>query len=240
MSFVNISAYKFVELPDAGEMQPALKALCSQLNLNGTIILSVADGINQNLVGTRADIDAYIAYIKADPRLADIEFKQSYTKTRPFSKMKVKLKPEIITIRQPDINPIKETVPHLEPKQLKQWLDEGREVVMLDTRNDYEIEHGKFIDAIELNIEHFTHFPSACDQLDPGLKDKTIVMYCTGGVRCEKAGPELKKHGFNDVYQLHGGILKYFEECGGDHYQGNCFVFDDRVAVDPYLQETLI
>jgi UPF0176 protein len=132
----------------------------------------------------------------------------------------------------------KRTSPKLAARELKQWLDEGRPVTLLDTRNDYEVKLGTFKNARAIGIDHFREFPDAVRKLPPELKEQPIVMFCTGGIRCEKAGPFMEREGFKKIFQLDGGILKYFEECGGAHYDGECFVFDQRVGLDPSLQET--
>jgi UPF0176 protein len=152
--------------------------------------------------------------------------------------MLVRLKKEIIAFGVEGIDPARRTSPKLSPRELKQWLDEGRPVTLLDTRNDYEVKLGTFKNALPIGIAHFREFPQAVEKLPPELKEQPIVMFCTGGIRCEKAGPFMEREGFKSVFQLDGGILKYFEECGGAHYDGECFVFDQRVGLDPSLQET--
>ena len=136
------------------------------------------------------------------------------------------------------MRPADYTSPKIAAKELKRWLDEGRPVTLLDTRNDYEVKLGTFKGAIDPDIKTFRGFPDAVRKLPEELKDQPVVMFCTGGIRCEKAGPFMEMEGFKHIYQLDGGILKYFEECGGDHYDGDCFVFDQRVGVDPALCET--
>ena len=152
--------------------------------------------------------------------------------------MNVRLKREIIAFGVDGVDPRCGTSPKISPQELKQWLDEGRPLTLLDTRNRYEVELGKFVGAIDLQIDDFRSFPAATDRLPNEARSAPVVMYCTGGIRCEKAGPLLEQHGFDEVYQLDGGILRYFEECGGEHWQGECFVFDHRVALDAELQET--
>jgi predicted sulfurtransferase len=150
----------------------------------------------------------------------------------------VRLKKEIISMGCPEIEPEKQTAPHLEPVDFKQWYDEGKDMIVLDTRNDYEIRLGTFEAAMDLGIDHFRQFPEAIKKLPESFKKKPVVTFCTGGIRCEKAAELMKREGFEQVYQLNGGIINYFEQCGGDHYEGECFVFDKRVALDPALQET--
>jgi RluA family pseudouridine synthase len=152
--------------------------------------------------------------------------------------MLVKIKKEIIAFGIDGVVPAQKTSPKLPAKELKRWLDEGRKVHLLDTRNDYEYDLGTFDNAIKMGLDHFREFPDGVARLPEELKNEPVVMFCTGGIRCEKAGPYMEMAGFSQVYQLDGGILKYFEEVGGDHYHGECFVFDQRVAVDPSLQET--
>ena len=152
--------------------------------------------------------------------------------------MRVKIKREIIAFGIPGIDPARNPSRKLSPRTLRQWLDEGRSVTLLDTRNTYEIERGTFRGALPAGIRHFRDFPRAVERLPARLKNQPVVMFCTGGIRCEKAGPFMEREGFRDVFQLDGGILKYFEECGSAHYDGECFVFDERVGVDPTLRET--
>jgi UPF0176 protein len=237
MSFVNISAYKFISLieTDLPELQEKFLKVCKELDFKGTILLS-PEGINVLLSGTQENIECWANYFAQDPRFADMVFKKSVSELRPFRRLQVKIKNEIIRFDQPQIKPENYTSKHLSPEAFKQWLDEGKEVLVLDTRNDYEVRVGTFNGAVNLKIATFTEFPQAVsEKLNPELKDKPVVMFCTGGVRCEKAGPALEEQGFKEVYQLDGGILKYFEKCGGAHWEGECFVFDDRLAVDANL-----
>jgi len=237
--FVNISAYKFVSLEASTlpTMRQTLLAQATQAALKGTILLS-PEGINLFLAGTRDNIDSFIKVLKAYPEFNDLWCKESESARQPFSRMLVRLKKEIIAFGEAEIQPEEHTAPHLSPKQLKQWVDEGEDIIILDTRNTYEVELGTFDNAIHLDLNHFREFPEAVKRLPEDYKDKPIVTFCTGGIRCEKAAAWMEKQGFRQVYQLNGGILNYFEQCGGDHYHGECFVFDQRVAVDPQLQET--
>lgn len=235
--FVNIAAYKFVTLGDLPVRRKRLLDQCRRLDLKGTILLS-AEGINLFLAGTRAAVDELLADLRAEPGLADLEVKESLSDHQPFTRMLVRLKKEIIAFGVDGIDPRVRTSKRLSPTQLKAWLDEGRAVTLLDTRNDYEVKVGTFDRALPVNVDEFRDFPRAVRQLPESLKDQTIVTFCTGGIRCEKAAPFLEQAGFKDVYQLDGGILKYFEECGGAHYRGECFVFDQRVALNPELKET--
>ena len=233
----NISAYKFVALDQLAARRKQLYFACQQRGLRGTILLS-SEGINMFLAGESADLDAFLEEVRTDPRLADLEVKASYSKHVPFRRLLVKVKKEIITFAIDGIQPDKFTSPKLPAHTLRQWLDEGRRVTLLDVRNDYEYDLGAFENAIAIGVDDFRQLPAKVAALPSELKDEPVVMYCTGGIRCEKAGPFMQQQGFKHVYQLDGGILKYFEECGGAHYRGECFVFDQRVALDPALKET--
>ncbi len=153
--------------------------------------------------------------------------------------MLVKIKKEIITLRVPGLDPAARRAPAVAPAELKRWLDERREVVLLDVRNAFEVETGTFREAVHLGLKSFGEFPRAVDKLDESLKGKTIVAFCTGGIRCEKAAPVLIQKGFRSVFQLEGGILHYFENCGDAHFNGRCFVFDQRTALDGNLNPGL-
>ncbi len=234
---VNLSAYKFVPLTDLQDRRHHLKQLTHALNLRGTILLS-HEGINLFVAGTRKAADRFLDDLHRDSSLADLIPKESFSDYQPFRRMLVKIRKEIISFGVPEVDPIRATSPKLPARELKRWLDEGRTVHLLDVRNDYEIEVGTFDHAIPAGVDTFREFPQAVRKLPERLKDEPVVMFCTGGIRCEKAGPFMEQAGFRHVYQLDGGILKYFEECGGSHYHGDCFVFDQRVAVNSALQET--
>ncbi len=239
-SFCNISGYRFVQLDDLQVLRERMHGALLSHGVLGTILLA-EEGINVALVGEQAAIDQSCAWFDDDPRFADMDLKLSLSSFSPFSKLKVKVRPEIITFAQTGIDPENNPGKRLSVSTLKQWLDEGRDFCLLDSRNNYEIESGTFEKAESLNIDNFRDLPAAVDQaiqagqLDP---DKPLVTFCTGGVRCEKTAPWLEAQGFNEVYQLDGGILRYFEECEGEHWRGDCFVFDDRVEITPQLKET--
>ncbi len=236
-SIANIAAYKFATLPDLRSLRARLLAQCRAWELKGTILLSV-EGINLFVAGEREKINLLLAELRSLPGLEDLSPKFSATEQQPFSRMLVRMKKEIIAFGVEGINPAQRTSPKLSARELKQWLDEGRPVTLLDTRNDYEVKLGTFKNALPAGIDHFRDFPAAVARLPAALKEQPIVMFCTGGIRCEKAGPFMEREGFKKIFQLDGGILKYFEECGGAHYDGECFVFDQRVGLDPSLQET--
>lgn len=236
-SFLNVAAYKFVTLTDLPARRERLKLLTVELGLRGTILLS-PEGINLFIAGERAAVYDLLTELQSDPEIRALEVKESYSSHQPFNRMLVKLKREIIAFGVDGVEPAERTSPKLSAKELQQWLDEGRQVRLLDVRNDYEFELGSFDNAEAVGVDHFRDFPSAAEKLPEDWKEEPVVMFCTGGIRCEKAGPLLENLGFEQVYQLDGGILKYFEECGSRHYRGDCFVFDKRVAVDPDLKET--
>ncbi|HOF50999.1 MAG TPA: sulfurtransferase [Rhodoferax sp.] len=236
---LNISSYKFVPLPDAPALRETLLARALRRDLKGTILLA-EEGINLFLAGPAEDVRGFITELQTDPRFADITPKESWSDTRPFRKMLVKVKGEIIRMNYPTIRPAEGRAPAVAPATVKRWLDqghddEGRPVVTLDTRNDFEVDAGTFEGAIDWRITKFTEFPQAVLDHKAELEGKTVVSFCTGGIRCEKAAILMQEMGLDHVVQLEGGILKYFEETDGSHYRGSCFVFDERRAVDADL-----
>jgi UPF0176 protein len=239
---LNISCYKFVALPDAQDLrQPCLdNALARQLK--GTILIA-EEGINFFLAGSAIDVRGFVDWLRSDARFADLAPKESWSETQPFRKMLVKVKHEIIRMNHPSIRPAEGRAPAVTPETAKRWLDqghddEGRPVVTLDTRNQFEVDAGTFKNTINWGITKFTEFPDAVQAHLDELQDKTVISFCTGGIRCEKAAIYMRNAGLPHVYQLEGGILKYFEEVGNDHYDGGCFVFDERRAVGADLSAT--
>ncbi|HRE32073.1 MAG TPA: rhodanese-like domain-containing protein [Candidatus Berkiella sp.] len=235
MHYINLSGYKFIKLNDLEKIQHELLTTCQHLGLKGTILLST-EGINLFVCVKSETLAPFGACIHAI--VGPLEFKESPSVEMPFKKMLVKIKPEIITFGIEGIDPENAPAPTISAQEFKSWLDTGKEVIVFDTRNDYEVRIGTFKNAIHLNIQHFRQFPEAIKKLPEAYKDKPVVTFCTGGIRCEKAAPFLLQQGFNKVYQLEGGILKYLEENGHAHYDGECFVFDKRIAVDAALQES--
>ncbi|MCS5534211.1 MAG: sulfurtransferase [Candidatus Poseidoniaceae archaeon] len=234
---LNIAGYRFIDLLDRDDLRKPLQELCAKLDLKGTILLS-EEGINFFLAANESNIRQFISELEKDERFVDITLKESYTDYQPFNRMNVRLKKEIISVGMDEIQPSQFTGDEITPTEFKKWLDEGRDVAVLDARNGYELRVGTFENAIDLKIKSFRQFPKAAESLLEELEDTPIVMYCTGGVRCEKASAIMLNQGFKNVYQLKGGILGYFEEVGGDHWVGDCFVFDQRVSVNPQLEET--
>jgi UPF0176 protein len=229
MNTLNIAGYKFIPLQSLETLREQLLSICTELK--GTILLS-HEGINISLAGAPESIQAFQSQLRSDERFTDMRFHETYSTVQPFKRLKIKLKKEIITMRQPDANPLVTRAPSVSPHELKQWLDEKRDVTLLDTRNDYEIAAGTFTGAVNLKIDDFSDLPEAIETLE---RDKPIVMFCTGGIRCEKAALYMLNQGYDNVYQLDGGILGYFKQVGGEHYEGECFVFDERGCVDTQL-----
>lgn len=237
---VNISCYKFVSLDDLPGRQARLAVQCEALQLKGTILLA-PEGINLFLAGPRPAIDAVMATLCADARLADLCPKESLSAEQPFKRMKVKIKREIITLNRPQIRPEAGRAPAVAPEQLRAWLDagcdgEGRPVVLLDTRNAFERDLGSFADCVDFRLGKFSEFAPAVEAHAADFAGQTVVTFCTGGIRCEKAALLMQDLGIERVYQLEGGILKYFELVGDAHYQGGCFVFDEREVLGSDLR----
>ena len=236
---LNISAYKFIPLPDAHALRETLLERALARALKGTILLA-EEGINLFLAGPSDAIREFVTALQTDERFADINPKESWSAEQPFKKMLVKVKGEIIRMNHPTIRPANGRAPAVPPETVKRWLDagvddEGRPVVTLDTRNAFEVDQGTFEGAIDWRIDKFTEFPQAFLDHRADLVGKTVVSFCTGGIRCEKAAILMQAAGLDHVYQLEGGILKYFEETDGSHYRGGCFVFDERRALDSHL-----
>ena len=236
-SIKNIAGYRFVDLDDRDALQSRLRSLCVDLGLKGTVLLA-PEGINFFLAGRSTSIDGFIDVLEKDERFTDIPLKVSFTDYQPFNRMNVRKKNEIISVGLDHIRPAEMTGEEIEPTDFKSMLDAGKPVHVLDTRNDYELRVGTFENAIDLNIRTFRAFPEAIERLPASMKDEPVVMFCTGGIRCEKASAIMMEAGFTNVKQLKGGVLGYFENVGGDHWNGDCFVFDQRVAVNPLLKET--
>jgi UPF0176 protein len=241
-SILNIAAYLFVSLDNLEELRAKMLEQCNTRHLKGTILLT-GEGINMFLAGGTDELRGFLDWLRIDPRFQPLEAKESWSEDQPFKKMLIKLKNEIIRMNHPAIRPEEGRAKFISPKKLQEWLDRGtddfgRPVVMVDTRNAFEVDYGTFENALHFNIEKFTEFPAAISAHKEELVDKTLVSFCTGGIRCEKSGLYMREIGMEHSYQLEGGILKYFEEVGSAHYKGSCFVFDEREALDPDLSIT--
>ena len=246
---LNVSGYRFVELSDAALLRESMHSRARELDLRGTVILAT-EGINLALSGPHDALQRFIAEVRADARFADIELKFSQSDTVPFARLLFKLKREIIRMNQPVVQPQKQRAPMVDAATLARWLDaghddQGRAVLLLDTRNGFEVDRGRFDNALDWRLERFSDFPQALQERRAELQGKTVVSYCTGGIRCEKAALWMLRSGVDNVLQLDGGILKYFEQQGPAHFEGTCFVFDERETLDgtlspvPAMQVTL-
>ena len=239
MPFLTAALYKFVELPDFAELQLPLLALCEAHGIKGTLLLA-PEGINGTIAGLPDDVRAVLACLRNDVRLKELDHKESWASTMPFYRLKVRLKKEIVTLGVPDVHPALNAGQYVKPGEWNALIDQP-EVVLVDTRNDYEVAIGTFAGAVNPATASFSELPAWVDQEMQrggklaevnGVKPK-VAMFCTGGIRCEKSTAFLKSKGFDEVYHLEGGILKYLETVPPEHsrWQGQCFVFDERVSV---------
>ncbi|MBB4132476.1 sulfurtransferase [Xanthomonas sp. 3075] len=236
----NTAAYQFVTIQNPQQLADAVLAHAEQQALKGSVLVA-EEGINLFLAGDAGQIGAFYAWLQADQRFAQMRIKYSLSALQPFARLKVKVKPEIISFRRDDASPLQGRAPTVTPAVLREWMrngrdDRGRPLVLLDTRNAQEVAYGTFQGALTLPIDKFTDLPHALQTHRAGLADATVVSFCTGGIRCEKAALWMQADGMDNVLQLEGGILGYFEEVGGEGYEGRCFVFDERVAVDSELR----
>jgi UPF0176 protein len=236
---LNISAYLFTPLAAPEVWRERCRDQADARQLKGTILLA-PEGINLFLAGPEAPVDGFMQWLRAQEGMAGLGGKRSWSAEQPFGKLLVKVKREIIRMNHPTIAPAEGRAPAVSPTDLQRWLaqghdDQGQALVLLDTRNAFEVGHGKFAGALDWGLAKFSEFPQAAQDHLGELQGKTVVSYCTGGIRCEKAAIFLRELGLPDVYQLDGGILQYFEDTGGAHFEGDCFVFDERVALAPDL-----
>ncbi|KTS91424.1 hypothetical protein NS183_04220 [Microbacterium testaceum] len=237
-SVLNVSAYLFTRIDDPAALRVTLRERALAAALRGTILLA-EEGINLFLAGETDALRGFVEELRVDPRFAALETKDSWSDAVPFGKLLVKVKREIIRMDRPEVRPQDGRAPAVSPDTLRRWLDrgtddEGREVVLVDTRNAFEVDYGTFAGAKDWRIERFTQFPDAASSHREELAGKTVVSFCTGGIRCEKAALYLRGEGV-DAYQLDGGILGWFAAQGDAHWQGDCFVFDGREALDAGL-----
>jgi UPF0176 protein len=232
---LNIAAYQFASLSGLPTLRDQLRERCEAAGLKGTILLA-PEGINLFLAGDAAAVREVLEFVRTVDGLSGLTAKESWSDFQPFRRLLVKLKREIITFCRPEADPRRHEALRVSPGELRQWLDERRDVVLLDTRNQYETAAGTFEGALVLPLDDFRRFPDVVAPHLEALSGRTVVTFCTGGIRCEKAAPWLRQAGVENVLQLDGGILKYFEECGGAHYRGECFVFDERQGLTPDLK----
>ena len=233
-SILNIATYRFVAIDDPAALRAALLPRAQALDVKGTILLA-PEGINAFLAGAETAVRSFLAWLDDDARFANLSIKESWSDSVPFARFKIKIKQEIVTFRQPGLNPVANPAPAMTAIELKRRLDAGDDIVLLDTRNDVEVAKGTFKNAVFWGNKNFTEFADVARLRVEGLRGKTVVSFCTGGIRCEKAAPFLQSLGAENVFQLRGGILRYFEDVGRDHFDGDCFVFDERNAVDSNL-----
>jgi len=236
---LNIAAYRFVPVADAHRLAEDVRQRAASLDLRGTVLVA-EEGINLFLAGAEPAVRGFLDFLGADARFAGMEVKESTSLVQPFARLKVKVKPEIISFRRDGASPLTARAPVVTAATLARWIeqgvdDSGRRVVLLDTRNREEVGHGTFANALTLPIDNFTDLPEALAPHREALRDATVVSFCTGGIRCEKAALWLRADGMDNLLQLDGGILGYFEQVGSAGYDGRCFVFDERVALDPEL-----
>jgi UPF0176 protein len=238
---LNIAAYHFVPIDDPSALAAQVRTLAEAGDLRGTVLVA-GEGINIFLAGPESAIHLFLDALRADPRFAGIGVKESRSRAQPFARLKVKLKKEIIAFRRDNASPLEAArAPAVAPEDLARWIekgedDTGRRLVLLDTRNREEVGYGTFSGALTLPIDNFTDLPEALTPHRSALADAVVVSFCTGGIRCEKAALWMQADGMDNVLQLDGGILGYFERVGGFGYDGHCFVFDERVALDPELK----
>lgn len=240
MKTLNISAYRFVDLDDLPARKARLQTLGQALDLRGTILLA-PEGINLFASGPEAAVEALLRALDDDAALAGLQARRTWSDAIAFDRWRVRIKREIITMRQPAIRPREGRAPAVEPATLNRWLDaghddDGRELVLVDTRNRYEIDAGTFAGAIDPGVRSFGEFPAAMQALRPRLAGRRVVTFCTGGIRCEKAALWMDQEGFENVVQLDGGVLGWFEHVGKRHWDGGLFVFDKRETVTPGLE----
>jgi UPF0176 protein len=235
----NLAFYKFTPLSDPDELRNQLDELCQSLELKGTILLA-HEGINGMLAGAPTACDQFEQAARALEGLGELWFKRSESDEQPFGKLVVKVKPEIVTMRVDGVDACSTTAEHLPAETFRDWLRSGEEMVVIDTRNDYEYQLGSFKGAINPNTGAFHEFPDYVKNHRDELASKKVVMFCTGGIRCEKATSWMLEEGFDKLYQLDGGVLNYFEKVkdADKDWDGELFVFDQRVAVDTRLEET--
>jgi UPF0176 protein len=237
--YLNLASYLFTDLEDLPALREAIREAGTALAMRGTVLLA-PEGINAFVCGAEADARAFAARLQAMRALHGLYFKESWSRDQSFNRLLVKLKKEIITFRQPSFKPAAGRAATVDAASLARWLDrghddEGRPLALVDTRNDFEVEVGRFDQAIDPKLKSFTGLPQALEDRRDALAGRRIVTYCTGGIRCEKAALYLAANGFENVVQLEGGVLKYFEEVGARHWQGELFVFDKRVSLRPDL-----
>jgi UPF0176 protein len=223
--------YKYVHIENPADEKAHQELLCSMLGLTGRMIIA-HEGVNATLEGTTENIEWYIEEMKSDPRFADVHWKKSVGTGEAFPKLKIKVRPEIVSLHlEKDLDPNQIAGKRLKPEQLKQWYVEGKKFKVVDMRNDYEFKVGRFKDSMLPSLKNFRDLSKNLDEIE-NFKNETIVTVCTGGVRCEKASGLLVREGFQDVYQLDGGIVSYMEKFPAQEFEGTLYTFDNRIVMD--------
>jgi predicted sulfurtransferase len=237
MKVLNIAFYRFLDLVEVSgglvSLKQCLLEACQSFHLKGKILLS-QEGLNGSLAGEISEIRSFQKFLESFSFLKELPYRESYSTFVPFKRMLIKIKKQVIPSHE-KILPQHGTAPRISAQELKRWIDEKKSFFLLDTRNDYEVECGTFQQATHLDLKNFRQFSKKFQEVSH-LYKKPLVVFCTGGIRCEKASMIASEQGIEEVYQLDGGILKYFEQVGGAHYRGSCFVFDDRVTLDSQLR----
>ncbi|CAD7697425.1 unnamed protein product [Ostreobium quekettii] len=237
---LNLAFYKFCDLAPVHSLKIELEKLCETHGIMGSLILGY-EGINGMLAGEKDNAEAFLADMRAlRPAFAEMPIKRSWSENVPFQRMIIKVKPEIVTMRVDDVDAVAKTGNHLPPEQFRDWLRAGEDMVLIDVRNHFEYKLGTFKGALDPETTAFHEFPDVVRTHDTDWKDKKVVMFCTGGIRCEKATSWMLDEGFEDIYQLEGGVLAYFEKVpdAEKDWDGELFVFDERVALNTRLEET--
>ena len=237
---LHVAFYMFTPMAPLSGLENTLRHMCEERELTGSVIVAY-EGINGMLAGEPERVEGFLEALMAlRPALDVMPVKRSWTDRQPFKKLAVKIKPEIVTMREQGVDAIAKTGTHLPPKEFRRWLREGEEMVLVDVRNDFECQLGTFKGAINPKTTSFHQFPEVVRAQAAQWKRKKVVMFCTGGIRCEKVSSWMLDQGFDEVFQLEGGIIHYFEEVedAQEDWEGELFVFDERVALDTKLQET--
>ena len=233
--YINISGYRFTPIEDLEDTLIQFKSICASLDIMGSVYLA-SEGINIGLSGNVLSIQTFISRLNEDKRFRGMKFHELYSQSMPYRKITIKTKTELVPIEDSSIVVGDYNHQYLAPGELKRWLDEDVDFILLDLRNDFEFDLGTFDKAEHLNLRRFRKLQTKDKEISKLPKDKPIVTFCTGGIRCEKAGPYLEKFGLKNIYQLEGGIIEYLKQTRGAHWHGNCFVFDDRVTIDKDLK----
>jgi len=228
---LNAAFYQFFRWPTYRDARPELLVLCRALELKGTILLS-PEGINGNVCGPESAVRDLLSKLREVTCAAGLRARESWSEEPSFKRLKIRLKRKIIAMGTAEADPIERTGARLAPAELKRWLDENKDILLVDTRNAFEVREGSFRGALDLKLSHFHDFPERIETIREAAQGRPVVMFCTGGIRCERATAHALGQGLSEIFQLDGGILGYFEACGGEHYEGKCFVFDERETLE--------